>query len=224
MQLDAALPAAELERFEAERELIERAKRDRGAFAALYRRHHPRIAGYIYRRVGDAHLAEDLAADVFLAALQTLPKYLYSGAPLSAWLYRIATNRVNRWARRERSRAMQRLDETTVTPQPAGNGEPHGAVLTRDYVRTALLTLAPRHQAVLALHYLEGLPIEDVAAALGCRLGTVKSRLSRARALLRRRLERSDRFEPDNCPPKGGAGFQPAGRQDACSTPSERRT
>ncbi len=199
MQLDAALPAAEIERFErgphdAERELIEQAKRDRRAFASLYRRHHPRIAGYIYRRVGDAHLAEDLAADVFVAALRTLPRYSYSGTPVSAWLYRIATNRVNRWARRERRRAMQRLEEAAVAPAShAGNGEPreHEAVMTREYVRTAILTLPPRHQAVLALHYLEGLPIEQVAAALNCRVGTVKSRLSRARDGLRRRLERT---------------------------------
>jgi RNA polymerase sigma-70 factor (ECF subfamily) len=57
-----------------------------------------------------------------------------------------------------------------------------------DGAKLALLALAPKHQAVLALHYLEGLAIKDVAAILGCRVGTVKSRLARARDALRARL------------------------------------
>ena len=83
-----------------ERELVERAKRDSQAFALLYRRYYPAIAGYIYRRVGDRHTAEDLVAEVFLAALRHLPRYRYRGVPVRAWFYRIATNEVNRWARK----------------------------------------------------------------------------------------------------------------------------
>ena len=57
------------------------------------------IARYVYRRVGDGHVTEDLVADVFVSAMQAFARYRHNGVPLRAWLYRIATNRVNRWAR-----------------------------------------------------------------------------------------------------------------------------
>ena len=166
------------------RDLVERAKHDREAFATLYRAHCRAIAGYIYRRVGDTHLAEDLASEVFMVALQHLGSYRHRGVPIRAWLYRIASSRVNRWARRQRRTAIDQLHADPPVGDPAAT--PGG--LTADFARKALLTLAPKHQAVLALHYLEGLPLDQVAIALGCRMGTVKSRLSRGREALRQRL------------------------------------
>lgn len=178
----------------AEAELIRRVQQNPALFGEVYRAHHPAIAGYLYRRVGDSDTAEDLAADVFLIALQYLPRYRSRGLPLLAWLYRLASNRVNRWARRERARAWRQLDECTAAACAAPAG-PHAdqaeqleLKLTRQTARAALLTLAPKYQTVLALHYLEGMPIDQIAAAVGCRVGTVKSRLSRGREQLRSRL------------------------------------
>lgn len=86
-----------------ERQLIESAKRDRHAFAQLYRLHYPAVARYVHRRVGDPHLVEDLVADVFLNAMNALPRYRHRGVPVRAWFFRIAGNVVNRWARRQRA-------------------------------------------------------------------------------------------------------------------------
>ncbi len=184
MELQISAPVSNFVRQEDERDLVERAKRDREAFAVLYRRHYQAIAGYIYRRVGDAHVTEDLVAEVFLSALRALPRFRYRGVPIKAWLYRIATNRLNHWARQQRRRAITQLDSEVIDQ----TGEPVDAGLTREHTRAALLTLAPKHQAVLALRYLEGMSVEDVALATGCRVGTGKSRLSRGRDALRRRL------------------------------------
>lgn len=164
--------------------LIERVRGEPAAFGELYRRHHAAIARYVYRRVGDGHVTEDLVADVFVSAMQAFARYRHNGVPLRAWLYRIATNRVNRWARRERSRAMKRLETEPMAAQVVPSEEPQ----SRELARTALLTIAPKYQAVLSLHYLEGLSINEVAATLGCREGTVKSRLHRGREKLRARL------------------------------------
>ncbi len=168
-----------------ERDLIERAKRDPRALAALYREHYAPIAGYVYRRVGDVHVAEDLVAEVFLTVVRSLRRYRYRGVPFRAWLYRIATNTVNRWASRRRRRAAQQATERAVAAtQTDGAGEADVG-----FVRLAMLSLPLRYQSVLALHYLEELSVEQVASAIGCRVGTVKSRLSRARQALRDRLE-----------------------------------
>lgn len=190
MELELIAPTSFAE-LDDERLLVERARTDRSAFAALYRRHYSAIARYILRRVGDVHTAEDLSADVFLAAMRGLPRYRYRDIPIQSWLYRIATNSVNRWARKRRRRAIREWDvacdlqcERSIRP-----AESNAFELTGDMARAAMLTLPPKHQDVLALHYLEGLAIAEIAVSLGCREGTVKSRLARGRDALRERLE-----------------------------------
>ncbi len=71
---------------EDERDLIERAKKDPKAFAALYRAHYPAIARYVYRRTGSRHATEDVVSEVFLSALQHLPRYRHRGIPIRCWL------------------------------------------------------------------------------------------------------------------------------------------
>lgn len=171
-----------------EAQIIARAKADRRAFAAIYRAYYPGVVGYLYRRVGDEHLAEDLAAETFIKAMNGLRKYEPRGLPLKAWLLRIATNEAHRWARR-RNRRRAESATTAAAQMPARDGG--GA--DRDeqaIVVEAFLSLSVDHQDVLALHHLESMGVEQVALVLRCRVGTVKSRLARAREAMRRELER----------------------------------
>jgi len=166
--------------------LIERAKHDRNAFAILYRQHYQRIGNYLYRRTGDAHATEDLVADVFLTALRHLPRYRQRGVPFRYWLYRIASNAANRWAR-QRRKVLRSLDGDVVDKDPAcSDAERNDFDVERS--QRELLTLPPRYQTVLALYYLESLSVQEVAQVVGCRVGTVKSRLSRGRQALREKL------------------------------------
>ncbi len=170
-----------------ERALVERARHDRHAFALLYHRHYRLLATHVYRRTGDVHATEDLVSDVFLTALRTLPHYRYRGVPLRFWLLRIATNTVNRWARRQRRRWWRSLPtEQLDHAAPLASSTP--SPVDAEHAQRALLSIAPKYQAVLSLHYLAGLPVKDVAVVLGCREGTVKSRLARARDALRAQL------------------------------------
>lgn len=159
------------------------ARDDPSAFSPIYRRHYTTIVGYLYRRLGDRHLAEDLAADTFIAALNGLPRYRQTGAPFCAWLLRIATNLANNQVRTAaRRRTALRSIERWQRDHAADMAD-------HEMARSALLDLSPNHQAVLSLHHVEGLSVEETAAVLGCRPGTVKSRLSRARDALRRSLK-----------------------------------
>lgn len=156
----------------------------RAPFEHVYRDHYAAIGGYIYRRTGDAHATEDLVAEVFLAALRAYPRYQDRGLPIRAWLLRIATNAVNKWARTRRRGRWLIFAGRGATDVAAAAGAAADARASRE----AMLALSPAHQAVLALHYLEGLSVEETAGVLGVSEGTVKSRLSRAREALRRRL------------------------------------
>ena len=183
--VQAHIGTAEEAAMEHERDLIERAKRDPDAFATLYQRHVPVLLDYVFRRTGDVHATEDLVADVFLIVLRSLSGYRYRGVPLRFWLLRIATNVVNRWARQQRRRICapleaEQLVDQTVSSTPGQVDEEH--------VRRALLSLPPRYQAVLSLYHLEGFSVKETAAVIGCREGTVRSRLARARDALRRKL------------------------------------
>ncbi len=155
-------------------------------FARLYGEHHNRIASYIYRRTGDRHVTEDIVADVFVSALAAMPRYRHRGIPIDAWFLRIATNAVNLWARSRRGPQGVQIDELTL--QEPERGEEAG---DRGDVTAALLSLSPSEQSVLVLHHVEGLRIKQVAQILACREGTVKSRLSRARAAFRVALQRT---------------------------------
>ena len=157
---------------------------DPAAFAPVYLANYRAVAGAIYRRTGDPNLTEDLTADVFLAAFKSFHRYRPTEVPVRVWLLRIATNRVNRWARRRGGLAaiLRRLARI----RPAEDSPP----ATREYptALSALLSLPPDHQSVLSLHHLEGLAVEEVSLVLEIPVGTVKSRLARARDSLRRRL------------------------------------
>ncbi|MBI1851122.1 MAG: RNA polymerase sigma factor [Planctomycetes bacterium] len=166
---------------EHEARLVERARHDREAFAALYREHYAAIGAYLFRRSGDVHATEDLLSEVFLAALRGLPRYRTRGVPFRNWLYRIATREVNRWALRERKRP-----ERLASPSEIMDTRKSADSDDRAWVQRCLLAIAPRYQAALTLHYVEGLSVDEVARTLGCRPGTVKSRLARGRAALDR--------------------------------------
>jgi RNA polymerase sigma-70 factor (ECF subfamily) len=166
--------------------LVERARRDREAFAELYRAHYAAIGAYLFRRCGDAHATEDLLNEVFLSAFRALPRFVLREVPFRAWLYRIATRAANRHLRRE-ARRPEPIDEpgALVDAESERRGA-HDAADECAWVQRCLRRLAPNHQAVLVLHYVEGMGVEEVAGVLRCRPGTVKSRLARGRAALER--------------------------------------
>jgi RNA polymerase sigma-70 factor (ECF subfamily) len=169
-----------------EARLIERARRDREAFAELYRAHYAAIGAYLFRRCGDAHAAEDLLSEVFLAALRALPRFEVRAVPFRAWLYRIATHAANRFMRREARRPEAIEEPAALVDERSERLTVGDAAGQRAWVQRCLRRIAPNHQAVLVLHHVEGLSIEEIAIALRCRPGTVKSRLARGRVALER--------------------------------------
>lgn len=163
--------------------LVERAKSDPGALAALYRHHAPRIWRYLCHRTSDRDVADDLLAETFLVCVRRLPRYRSCGIPFDHWLLRIATGKVAEWRRREHYRRHARLSES---PDPVAPGDDASDVDERRRWREALMVIRPEFQTALCLHYLEGLTVRQIALILKCREGTVKSRLARGREAMRR--------------------------------------
>jgi RNA polymerase sigma-70 factor, ECF subfamily len=170
-------------------ELAVLAKTNALALASLYRRHVSRIAQYVARRVSPGHEAEDITAQVFLAMVRGLPKWSPTRAPFIAWLYRLAINAIISWTRRQRFRRWVGLgsDPTAREGKPMDDAEE---------LHVALRQTPEPYQRTLILHYIEQLPVTTVAQVLGIAEGTVKSRLTRGRTLLKQILESKSRRVP----------------------------
>ena len=159
---------------------------DERAFSELYERHARTIYNYLFRRLGDWSEAEDLTAVVFLEAFRRRSEVVVVEGKLLPWLYGIATNVLrNRrralWRHRRLVAQLARQPGTDVTPDVAARSE------AAEQMRSVLKRIArlPRQQQdVIALCVWSGLSYEEAAAALGVPVGTVRSRLSRARASL----------------------------------------
>ena len=166
--------------------LIERARRfDRAALSELYKHHVQAIYRYIYYRVGDVDVAEDLVSEVFLKALEGIESFTYSGAPFASWLYRIAQARVSDYFRRKARREHLPLDETLVSGQEEPRAEVE-ARLRHEELRSAIARLTEEQQQVIILKFIEGLSNAAVAQILGRTEGAVKSLQYRALASLQR--------------------------------------
>lgn len=162
---------------------------DRDAFALLVERYKDPLVGYLARLTGCRQRAEDLAQDAFLALYQHAARYVEQGR-LQGLLYRIATNRLRSQERRARR---WRLLEPVLVSRNGHGTEPAAPqrVLAGEAQRelaAALAELPLTFRVPLVLHEIEGWPYADVARWLGCREGTVKSRIHRGRQRLRERL------------------------------------
>ncbi|MFQ5946257.1 MAG: sigma-70 family RNA polymerase sigma factor [Anaerolineae bacterium] len=172
-----------------EQRLIQRAQADDPeAVSRLYRRHVESIYRYIHLRVGRQDLAEDLTGDVFVRALEALRTYEYRGVPFSAWLYRIAHDRVVDYYRRE---ARREEDVLVEEPEDAERGPASTleAGLARDRLGAALRRLTPDQQMVISLKFGEDMTNAQVAELMDKTEGAVKSLQHRALASLKRFMD-----------------------------------
>ena len=164
---------------------------DRGAFEELVRTHQHRIYALALRMLGNAAEAQDVAQEAFLRAHRGLAEFR-GEARLSTWLYAIASRLcLNRLAGSERR--LTRHGEETLTRLPDGRPGPD-QTLERSEIEEALHRaigeLAEERRIVVILRDVEGLAYEAIAEALELPIGTVRSRLHRARLDLKEKLER----------------------------------
>lgn len=156
------------------------------AFDELYRIHAPVLLRHLQHVIGDADRAEDALQDVFVLVYRKL-RWLRDPASLRPWLYRLATRHALRLLRtRNRRRESQLPDVEWARIAQYATEAPSDRSLTTAEMRRAIAQLPAISRAVLSLHYLEALPLADVARVLGVPVGTAKSRLSAGLARLRR--------------------------------------
>ncbi len=159
------------------------------SWEAIVEEHSARVYRLAYRLTGNVHDAEDLTHDVFIRVFRSLGSY--SPGNFEGWLHRITTNVFLDKMRRKQRIRFDALSDESSARLPSREPSPEQAYADRhfdDDVQRALDTLPPDFRAAVVLCDIEGLSYEEISATLGVKLGTVRSRIHRGRALLREAL------------------------------------
>jgi len=165
-----------------ERTLVDRARSDAASFAELYDFYLPRIYGFVYRRVQERSVAEDLTATTFQRALEAIRYRNFRNDAFGGWLYRVAANAVVDHIRRGRH-TIELAEETDVAAGVAGDA--FAAALDRDELRRAMDGLPDGHRTVLILRFFDDLNADEASVVLGCTRATFAVKLHRALSALR---------------------------------------
>jgi RNA polymerase sigma-70 factor, ECF subfamily len=171
---------------------------DKGAFDALVRKYQHKLVKLVMRYVRNPAEAEDIAQEAFIKAYRALPQFRGDSA-FYTWLYRIAINTAkNAVVSRDRSPIEYNIDRNEATEESydmqgrmKDSETPEGLVLTDEIRRTvnaAIEALPEDLKTAIVLRELDGLSYEEIAAAMDCPVGTVRSRIFRAREAIDRRL------------------------------------
>ena len=170
--------------------LISRARRgEADAVAELYRLHSPTIFRYFYFRVNDRGTAEDLTGEVFVKMVEGLPRYEERGVPITAWLFRMAHDRLVDHHRRSTVRQTEELSDS----QEAEGPSTEALILERAEmrrVRDLIEGLTEDQRTVIQMRFVEGYSLEETARLLKKTTGAVKALQHRALRHLGQRLTR----------------------------------
>lgn len=179
-----------------DRELIVACQKgERGAFERLFRRFGQDVFAMAMKLAGSKEEAEEVAQEVFISVHRNIDRFAFQSA-FTTWLYRIVVRRAADRFRKNRRHVQNQvpIDDDDLSPgfQLQDDGfTPRDMLLDglrEETLERAIHMLNPKHRAVIVLRYVNDLSYEEIADVLECRIGTVKSRLNRAHALLREKL------------------------------------
>ena len=166
--------------------LVAVAKQDNEAAGRLYDKYYNDILGYIYHCTLNSAVTEDLTSNVFLTAFQHLGRYQWRQIPFRAWLYRIATNEVRMyWRRQKHLTAVSQQEQNRELESSEQSGDDCIAAEEEYHLlHKALLELRLKYRTVIILRYFENKAIAEICEITATKEGTVKSQLHRGLARL----------------------------------------
>jgi RNA polymerase sigma-70 factor, ECF subfamily len=159
---------------------------DESTFKELIKRHKEKVRNIIYLTIGNSSSVDDVAQEVFVSVYRNINKFRFE-SQFTTWLYRITVNKCKDHLRKQKIRSIFTPISETETDygyNPAGGTEDVAQI-----VKKAIEELPEKLRVPLLLKDIEGLSYQEIAEAIGCELGTVKSRIFRAREGLREILK-----------------------------------
>jgi len=173
------------EELKSEEELVRRAQHSKDAFGELYEIYYQRIFNFALKRTANVQLSLDVTSVTFLKALNQIKKYRWRDVPFGAWLYRIASNEVNDYYRKEGSKTVriEQISELADTSDYADEINHAEEELNRHeeflLLHRKIAELPEMYQEVITLKFFEKKKIREIVKILGKKEGTIKSLLHR---------------------------------------------
>ena len=189
---------------------------DRSAYAELFAREYMGpMFYYCLKKTGNKNDAEELASDIALAVIHAIANYP-PPEHFSAWVWRVAHNRYVRWCK-DRCLHREHIAGEDIGEFDIANGEtPEDAVIEAEQyslLRRELAFVAKEHRELVAAHYLDGIGVSELANRLGMPVGTVKTRLFKARKILKEGMDMAREFGKRSYAPED-VGFSATGAQN----------
>ncbi len=178
-----------------EEELVKRAQHNREAFGELYELNYQRIFNYALKRTANVQLSLDITSVTFLKAMNQINKFRWRDIPFAAWLYRIASNEINDYYRKEgrRNISIDKISELADTTDYADEVNQAEEELSKHeeflLLHKKLAELPSMYQEVIVLKFFEKKKIKDIVKILGKKEGTIKSLLHRGIEKLREKMQ-----------------------------------
>ena len=171
-----------------EQVIIEKARKDPRAFGPLYEKYFDRIFFFLFRQTDDEALAGDLCAQTFVNVLNNLKRYEFRGLPFSAWLYKIASNEINKHYRKSKGKKIFSLEEVRIKELVERTHEPWDEELLEKLV-DFMKDLPEDMLQVLQLRFYEGKDFREIAYILDISESGAKMRTYRALDQLRKKFK-----------------------------------
>lgn len=168
--------------------ILDRSKKDPQAFGELYEKYFDRIFSFIYRQTDDEVLTADLCSQTFLTALKNVDRYQFRGVPFSAWLYKIASNEVNKHYRRKKRTQVFSIEETRVRELMEQANEGYDEEIIHRLMEY-LKELPTDMLHVLELRFFEDKDFKEIAFILDITESGAKMRTYRALDRLRKNFK-----------------------------------
>ena len=167
------------DRLRAELEWIERAKGDPRHFAPLYEKYHEQIFRYVYQRMDEPELADDVTSQVFFKAIKNIHRFEYRGVPFGSWLYRIAKSELNQAFRDRKAKRTINIDmEHVAVFMEVFEQEENQINLKK--LKTALVALGEEDVQLIEMRFFEDRPYKEIAEIIGITENNAKVKTFRA--------------------------------------------
>ncbi len=180
---------------ELEKELVKRAQKEPEAFSELYELNYSKIFGYVLKRVANLEVAQDITSEIFFKSFKNIKKFKWKNISFSSWLYRIASNEIANYFRKNKYRpvSFEKISEPISLSNPIEDIIEAEEKLKehKDFleIQKKLSKIPDIYQEVIVLKFLEKKKIKEICEILGKKEGTVKSLIHRGLERLKELME-----------------------------------
>lgn len=167
---------------------VQAAQKEPAKFRVLYSRYYEPIFRFVYKRTADESRAGDICSQVFMKAMQKLHKYTFKGVPFSAWLFRIASNEVAQYYRKNAKNRVVALEERTAANLEDEFEDKGELNINISVLKEVIQDLKPKEVEILELRFFEKRPFKEIADILDITENNAKVRMYRLLQKMKKRF------------------------------------